>query len=280
MHFGAKQVFGAGTANYTSILVFDRGGRERVDFELAGPLEEWRYGQSGPVTEISADDLGEAPWQFVDEETRALFSRIRETFPSRLGGLGEIFVGVQTSADSIYIFNSVAEEPETVTLRWNDRDWPIERGILRPCLLDVTLYPYARPEANTWMIFPYELVPGERRSRAGLIQPDDLAYRFPVCWEYLNARRAELERRNITGGRAAEQQWYQFGRSQALLSLMVPKSFYPSCRSKHGTRTTIPTSWLPGVATAHTIWFVLAQRLRYPTTTFWLSFTILSARQW
>ena len=227
VHFGAKQVFGAGTANYTSILVFDRGGRERVNFELAGPLEEWRYGQLGPVTEIPADDLGEAPWQFVDEETRALFSRIRETFPNRLGNLAEIFVGVQTSADSIYIFNSVAGDAETVTLRWNGKDWPIERGILRPCLLDVTLFPYARPEANTWIIFPYELIPGKGGPRAKLIQPDDLASRFPVCWEYLNARRAELEQRNITGGWAAERQWYQFGRSQSLTKFDGPKIILP-----------------------------------------------------
>ena len=158
---------------------------------------------------------------------RRLFSRTRQTFTTSLGELAEIFVGVQTSADSIYIFNSVAEEAGTVTLRWNDRDWPIERGIIRPCLLDVTLYPYARPESNKWMIVPYELVPGERRPRARLIQPDELANRFPVCWEYFSSRRAELEQRNITGGRATEQQWYQFGRSQSLTKFDGPKIILP-----------------------------------------------------
>ena len=227
VHFGAKQVFGAGTANYTSILVFDKGGRDRVNFELAGPLEEWRYGQRGAVTEIPADDLSERPWQFVDEETRALFSRIRQASPSRLSDLAEIFVGVQTSADSIYIFKSVAEDAETVTLRWNEEDWPIERGILRPCLLDVTLFPFARPKANTWIIFPYELLPTSHGLRARLLQPDDLARRFPVCWEYLNARRAELQQRNITGGWAAERQWYQFGRSQSLTKFDGPKIILP-----------------------------------------------------
>ena len=224
VHFGAKQVFGAGTANYTCILVFDRHGRERVNFELVGPLEEWRYGHPGPLTEIPADELSEEPWQFVDEETRTLFTRIRGLFPNRLGELAEVFVGVQTSADSTYIFKSVAEDAETVTLRWNGRDWPVERGILRPCLLDAALHAYARPEANTWMIFPYELEPG---GRARLIPPDELAIRFPVCWEYLNVRRAELEQRSITGGRAAERQWYQFGRSQSLTKFDGPKIILP-----------------------------------------------------
>ena len=227
VHFGAKQVFGAGTANYTSILVFDQGGRECVHFELAGPLEEWRYGQSGPVTEIPACELSEAPWQFADKETRRLFSRIQETIPNRLGELAEIFVGVQTSADSIYIFDSIADEADTVTLRWNDRDWPIERGVIRPCLLDVILCPYARPEANKWMVFPYELVPGAHQPRARLIQPDEIANRFPVCWEYLSSRRAELGQRNITGGHASERQWYQFGRSQSLTKFDGPKIILP-----------------------------------------------------
>ena len=227
VHFGAKQVFGTGISNYTSILIFDRRGCDSINLEVAGPLEEWRYGQLGSVTEIPADELDEQRWEFVDYETRALFSRIRENFQSRLKDLSEIFVGVQTSADDIYIFQAVAEEANTVTLRWNDRNWPIERGILRPCLHDVTLFPYARPTHNTWMIFPYEMVQGPRRERASVIQPADFAERFPGCWEYLCSRRVELEQRNIKGGLQAERQWYQFGRSQSLTKFNSPKIILP-----------------------------------------------------
>ena len=66
------------------------------------------------------------------------------------------------------------------------------------------------------MIYPYELVPDEQGERARLYQPEEMANDFPGCWEYLKARRQELEQRNITGGLAAERQWYQFGRSQSL----------------------------------------------------------------
>lgn len=227
VHFGAKLVFGHGTANYTSILVLDRSGRDHVRVEQPGPLEEWRYGQSGRVTLIQSDDLSDEPWRFADEETAAMFARIREEVPNRLVDLADIFVGVQTSSDSIYIFGSTAENEESVTLSWGGRDWPIERDILRPCLLDVTLQPYARPRANAWMIYPYELIPGRRGPRARLIQPEELAKRYPVCWAYLNARRPELEQRSISGGRASEQQWYQFGRSQSLTKFDGPKIILP-----------------------------------------------------
>ena len=54
-----------------------------------------------------------------------------------------------------------------------------------------------------------------------------MARRFPGCWAYLNARRAELERRNVSGGPASERQWYQYGRSQSLTKFNTPKIILP-----------------------------------------------------
>ncbi len=175
---------------------------------------------------MPAAELTDDPWQFADAATRALFARVRAACGRELGEASEIFVGVQTSADAIYIFSEVSSTPNTVTLRWDGRDWPIERDILRPCLLDVTLHPYARAEANTWMIFPYEIVNGARTT-AQLIQPADMARRFPLCLAYLTARQADLQRRNIVGGTAATRQFYQFGRSQSLTKFDSPKIILP-----------------------------------------------------
>ena len=224
VHFGEQQVF-PNRSNYTCIMIFDKCGREYIKFERPDPLEKWRYGQTGIRSRIPADNLGEEPWQFKDETTSALFTRIRQSLPNSLSKLAEIFVGLQTSADSIYIFQSVAEDDDTVTLLWNGRKWLIERGILRPCLYKPEYHynAYEPPAANAWIIFPYELVPARPDLRARLIQPNEFSARFPACWEYLNARRTELEQRNIVGGQAAERQWYQFGRSQSLTKLHGPK---------------------------------------------------------
>ena len=227
VHFGANQVFGPGTSNYTSILIFDRRGTDHVNFEKIDQLEEWRYGNAGRILEIPANEIGEDPWEFVSRETRILFSHVQSSFPARLGDVAEIFVGVQTSADSIFIFNSVEEDAATVTLKWKDREWPIERAVLRPCLLDVSLTAFTRPQANAWIIFPYEIVPDGVRRRARPIPPVDMADRFPVCWDYLNTRRRELDMRNVSGGRAEERQWYQYGRSQSLVKFDGPKIILP-----------------------------------------------------
>jgi hypothetical protein len=227
VHFGVQQVFGRQAANYTCLLILDQRGCNDVEVERVEALEAWRYGATGQRTTIPAAELTTENWQFADEDTRTLFARVRGACPNELGTIAEISVGVQTSADKIYIFRASAETLQAVSLDWNGQDWPIEREILRPCLLDEPLLPYARPQANTWMIFPYELIPGPRGTRARLLQPGEMAHNFPLCLAYLTARRAELERRGITGGAAAEQQFYQFGRSQSLTKFDTPKILLP-----------------------------------------------------
>jgi len=77
------------------------------------------------------------------------------------------------------------------------------------------------------MIFPYKIVATARGDRADLIQPDEMARRFPGCLAYLTARRAALEKRNVVGGVVTERQFYQFGRSQSLTKFNTPKIILP-----------------------------------------------------
>ena len=228
VHFGVKQVFGQETSNYTCIMILNRSGCDSVRLEMAGPLEAWRYGQPGIHTNIPVEDLGEEPWEFADNDARTLFKRVRNFHPDRLSSVAEILVGVQTSADNVYILHPEAEDDNTVTCRWKGQDWPIERNILRPCLHDVPIHAYAQPQPNAWIIFPYKMVSNTKgKVRAHIIQPAVLEAQFPGCWTYLNARRDELEERNVTGGHAAERQWYQYGRSQSLTKFDTQKIILP-----------------------------------------------------
>lgn len=226
VHFGVQQAFGQRASNYTCLLILDRQGKADVIVERVDALKSWRYGTPGTRNVLPAAELTDDPWLFADTETRALFGRVRDNCGRELRDAAEIFVGLQTSADSIYIFRAVTETRSTVTLQWNGRDWPIERDILRACLHNGTLSPFVRAEANAWMIFPYRI--DHAANRARLIQPGEMKRCFPMCFEYLMARKAELERRNIVGGSAADQQFYQFGRSQSLTKFDSPKIILPS----------------------------------------------------
>ena len=229
VHFGVKKVFGQETSNYTCILVLDAQGRDELQIETAGPLEKWRYGHIGETQRIPASSLGEEPWAFVSERTNALFIRTRRLHTKTLSDVSDINVGLQTSSDSIYIIHPVSVDENYVHFSHSDRDWQIERGMLRPCLHDVILEePYTKPKANAWIIFPYEYTVDENdRTRAHLIQPERFQTEFPLCWSYLNANKEALLKRNISGGQSVEQQWYQYGRSQSLTKFDTPKIVLP-----------------------------------------------------
>lgn len=228
VHFGVKQVFGKSAANYTCILILDRCGSDEVRVEQVMQLDAWRYGEPGEIMIIPASVMGEDNWQFADAETRALFDRICKAFPQRLGQVAEIFVGVQTSADRIYIFRSINETDNIITLHWDGRDWPIERGILRPCLNKVQLSSYSRPKPNAWMIFPYVSRCIERHIRALPIAKNEMIRSFPGCMAYLNARREELLDRNFSTDTSYEREFYEFGRSQSLTKFNSPKIILPA----------------------------------------------------
>lgn len=228
VHFGAKQVFGRNTSNYTCILILNQSGSDAIRLEMVGPLEEWRYGKSGKIANIPAANLGVKPWSFANEEATATFARVRSAAAEKLSTVAEILVGMQTSADAIYVLHPADEDSGMVCCRENGRDWEIERSILRPCLHHVTLHAYVRPKANAWMIFPYELPKSSTgQPKARLLQPDELSARFPGCWGYLNAHRDKLELRSISGGPAPERQWYQYGRSQSLTKFDTARIVLP-----------------------------------------------------
>lgn len=223
VHFGAQQVFGVNTTNYTCILVLSKAGGDVVTVEKVTNLARWKYGEAGHIETVPSDTLGEEPWTFASASVQAAFDRIRAAHPEKLGEVADIFVGVQTSADDIYIIEAEREDANSVTFNWSSREWTIEKGLLRPCLLDAQLFAYTPPEPNRYMIFPYRL----GGPRAVLIQPDELEESYPGAWAYLSARRAELEGRSVSGGPQAERQFYQFGRSQSLTKFDSPKIVLP-----------------------------------------------------
>lgn len=217
-HFGAQQVFGD-VANYTCILIADRTGQEQLTLERVIDVDRWRYGQPGVLSPVPAAALSAEPWEIAEPAAMAAFDRMRQAHAARFGAVADIFVGLQTSADDVYALKAAAETAEQIEVDWNGRRWQIEKGVLRPFLRDIQLTAYKRAVANSWLIFPYEEVGGRQR----LIQPDEFQRRYPGCLAYLEARRAELDRRNVSGGPADEQQWYQFGRSQSLGKFNTPK---------------------------------------------------------
>jgi len=208
-HFGILQVFGKARSTYTCILILTKAEQERFTVEHVTDLAQWRLGQQPQIIEYEANSIGEAPWEFLSPEARSMFARLRRENPAVLSDVASIFVGVQTSADNIYIFEPVDDTANTVTFDdVNGVRWTIEKEILRPALMDVQLPAFSRPQANTYIIFPYKV----DESGATLYSVDEMQTQFPHCWEYLQNNESQLRARSLQN----PEMWYGYGRTQSL----------------------------------------------------------------
>lgn len=220
-HFGVLQVFGKARSTYTCILIASRDEQERFTVEHVTDLAQWRLGVQRQITEHRVDSIGEAPWELLSPETADLFDRLRHENPTILADVASIFVGIQTSADKLYIFTAISETVDTVT--FDDITgirWTIEKGVLRRALMDMQLSAFSRPQANSYIIFPYKI----NGNRAIPYSIDEMQTQFPRCWGYLQNHESKLRARNLQ----TPEIWHGYGRTQSLTRFNgAPKLIWP-----------------------------------------------------
>lgn len=148
----------------------------------------------------------------------SIFDRLKE-MPSKLGDIAHIFVGLQTSADSIYVLEGI-EPPHSGLVRVKDQNGEIlllEREVLKPFLKKVTVSTFETPISHHWLIFPYRI----SNERSILIPPEEMSSSFPKTWEYLKDNKKALCSRE--SGKADNAEWYGYIYRKNLKSFDDPK---------------------------------------------------------
>src|SRR5690606_4817013 len=123
--------------------------------------------------------------------------------------LAEICVGLQTSANKIYIFEPESETSDTYRFTESGRQWEIEKNICLPAIYDLSFGLFDTIAANAQIIFPYSV----ENDGAHLFSEEYFDSNFPLAWSYLQEHKPQLEKRSLQGNNF---KWYQFGRSQSL----------------------------------------------------------------
>ena len=223
-HFGVNQIFEDRSATYTCILILKKAKNSKFEVEFVNNLSTWKHGKPGNLSEVSSGSISPAPWVLVPPEVNQIFERLQKENEATLGNVADIFVGVQTSADKIYIVKPTKVLKNYVRfIDMNGKEWKIEKSILRPCLLDVPLDCFGKPKYNAFMIFPYWI---DKKGHAKLYTQKKMKTKFPECWAYLKSFRSNLENRSVQG--YTKQSWYRFGRSQSLTKFNdQPKLIWP-----------------------------------------------------
>lgn len=208
IHFGVTQLF-PNRSTYTAIVVLVKAKKENLDFSRIDNLAPTDIFQTVPVINYSNANFDAAPWVFVSEKADTLFQKLKSTDTVYLKSVAEIPVGLQTSADPIFIFTATKDDVTHFYFIKDNKEYKVEKAICKPSIYDVSFDNFDTVSANGQMIFPYTIA----GNTAKVISQEELENDYPDCWAYLNLFKDKLETRSING---KDPEWYQYGRSQSL----------------------------------------------------------------
>ncbi len=208
IHFGVTQVF-PNRSTYTAILILDKKKREQISFRRIKRIAAELTAGSISYDNYNSAEYTEQPWIFVSKPTQTVFEKAKNANIITLGSIAEIAVGLQTSADKIYIFQPDEETETTYRFKYKNTVYEIEKSICKPCLYDLSFGLFDTVKPNAQIIFPYNIQP----DKAEVFSEQYFQENFPLTWAYLNNFKADLSKRSINGN---DPKWYQYGRSQSL----------------------------------------------------------------
>lgn len=208
VHFGDQQVFD-GATTYTCLLILAKGGAAQAHVQKVTDLEAWIRERQATAGDVPADRITAAEWNLVIGPGADLFHRLQE-MPVKLGDVAHIFVGLQTSADSVYVLDVTTEDDATYTAYSHALQEPvrIERTICRPLLRGSEISRYQSPRPCRVVVFPYT-VEGSETKPWSLKQ---LREDTPLAHAYLSRNKEALAARSGIDVTC----WWLHGRPQNL----------------------------------------------------------------
>ena len=227
--FKSFQVFEEATT-YTALQFFTRRANDTVRFVDAprGGLANVDWADARCCVPYA--DLGDTEnWSLLPSEERAFIARMSVAH-LRLDDpriCREIFVGIQTSADSIYHLKRLGpgtyqHQPSVAERRSGQARYEVrlEDAIMKPIVSGAEAKRYIAPETETYVLFPYAVAEAVR-----LFELAELEAQFPLALAYLRSFEPDLRARENTTFDDAT--WYRFGRNQNIDKQHLPKLVIP-----------------------------------------------------
>lgn len=221
--FKSFQVFQE-AITYTALQFF-RGkplAEVRCAFAPDGDLAaiDWKAPQATvPYEELSDTEA----WNLMPDSERKLIARLNASGKTLEQCCAGIFVGIQTSADSVYHLTLI-NPGRYRTKDGNEVD--IEDTIMHSLVSGSEARRYQAPATETYLLFPYD-ISGEKPR---LFSSDEMDSRFPLAFAYLKQHGQTLRSREH--GKFDDDFWYRFGRHQNIGIQEQPKLLVPRLISR------------------------------------------------
>ena len=220
--FNYQQVFKDKTI-YSSIILLNKSKEENFEYSYINSYEEWIINNKSNIyTEISCNEIDKNPWILSMDLEKV--KELKKLFNNsiRLSEIARPFNGVQTSLNRIYVIKGkeiLGENENYIIINKNGKKYNIEKEVLK-----MYFQPINKVEKNVnsfdplvtdkYIIFPYD--------KNGELIDINLS-QYSGIKEYLLDNYDLIVPKQISGkstGRdvpnANENNWYQFGRVQAI----------------------------------------------------------------
>jgi len=218
VHFGASQIFEDATT-YTGLFFLSKKKNFKVLYSNLENIEEFRRGTPPIFKEGISSLLTAEQWIFLEPQAASLLKKLQD-FPDTLETkTSRIFQGIKTSADKIFIVELLKDKGDLVEVycKENNEKYILEKKILLPLIKGGNSRSYKISSTNLLLIFPYQ--------NGKLMSQDRLENEAIGVWEYLLDHKKTLKARENNS--FLDDDWYRFGRSQALTEIENKKIFTP-----------------------------------------------------
>ncbi len=219
--FGANQIFQDKTT-YTCLLIFRKEENESLNYLEIQSLKDWQT-RNIAFHDYDSIDFGTLDgdgWVLIPRNLKSIFQSIESQSRNleSLIGSENIYNGIQTSANSIYIHTATSEDNHFYYFKKDGTNWKIEKELTRPYFKTTNgsdnLNTYRPFSPNAFVIYPYQ------KTDKGIkfVEIEQLESDYPNTYAYLNHYKGLLNnsKRDIKPIPETENEWYRYGRHQSL----------------------------------------------------------------
>lgn len=226
--FGANQVF-ADKTTYTCLLILNKQPQKTFQYAEVKSLNSWKVREPEAVKFSSkkTNELDSEVWVLVPPELTTAYNKIVTQSEKLVDLIGDenIFNGIQTSANDVYIFAPTKEDKKYYFFSKKGVEYKIEKEITKPYFKtssgEDNLYTYRTFKPNARVIYPYT----PTKTGVDVISLATIQKKFPLAYDYLQANKTVLNnpKRDIKPIPQTQDEWHRYGRHQSLDSCGLPQ---------------------------------------------------------
>ena len=226
--FGANQIFRDKTT-YTNILILREQPNEQIKYLEINNLNKWLlrdYDNNKFSNNINYTNLLDDTWIMYPSYLETIYNKInhKACCLRDFVGTNNILNGIQTSRNDYFVFTLQKEDAGYYYFNKDNIEYKVEKDIVRPyyetpsSTSDDTLSTYKKFKPNSFVIYPYKSDNGQIK----LIEYDELQKQYPYCYDYFIRNKDKFlystrgSKRDIKPPVNNENEWYRYGRQQAL----------------------------------------------------------------